>query len=624
MQSLVIFLSLFVYGSGSQSAPMIGGVDAGGPGGAPAYVVSAELSAVRSFLRTQRERRGDIRGDTYVTVGFEFQFATCQEPAEGEMKIFFDELTHVELARTDHTETLPFLIETDSGNDIEIVTPPFLFPVASVKAETLDFIDIMNKYLVSLFPREDASISLANLKNELDKFFPAGKRKFLWNKLVLDFGEPSKIQSSISEEGSEVLEFHPTNLSLSDHTWARRRDFVAALNSATVASYNDIQINLKDAGARFPQVNIALPFRKAFQSIESSSVLEGNVGALHSNVPKADVISVRLLDLRQGQRKAQNPQKISNHYQFSELIFNMMMNVKKPKSSEANAGDYAKLLSSYVKHEIFLRHFSSYLGRSLLEPVEEKLFKEKEKLFSAQNDVWTKPEKDYFDQMRGVLSSVKDERAVWLKTRMLHFVYLYLKMPENSDLKEELSFKISGQRGLIRLTTLGIFMRNLEIAFSASRGPQPIESLLRKVSGIKELVAEVMAEEAVGPDEAPGGAGAVVEDEEARAERADVAARRKARAGLWNRPVPHFGFSYRQEEIRSDTYIRPRILRAQSNSFYGSNIGLIVVEVRKVLDSGDVEKFFDALGLRITDFEAVEANAGAVEAEANVSGAVAD
>ncbi len=100
--------------------PVLGGRGGSAPG-------VQRLSAVGDFVTGQRRMmskgRKGLTGK-YTTVGFEFEFATM---ADGNP---FSGLSHVEIAKSPPMPDpkVPFVLETDASNALELVSPPFWLP----------------------------------------------------------------------------------------------------------------------------------------------------------------------------------------------------------------------------------------------------------------------------------------------------------------------------------------------------------------------------------------------------------------------------------------------------------------------------------------------------------------
>ena len=97
----------------------------------------------------------------YTTLGFEHEFAQMTDgPLQG--------VSHLELATSDMTmplTKLPFVLETDAGNEVEMVSPPFLFEtlpdIPIPDPEEVAFVDHMLEMALRAHTREDNSTTLA-------------------------------------------------------------------------------------------------------------------------------------------------------------------------------------------------------------------------------------------------------------------------------------------------------------------------------------------------------------------------------------------------------------------------------------------------------------------------------
>ncbi len=92
----------------------------GGGGGGPAV---QRRSKLHKFVDKQRQLTDEER-EGHTTVGFEFEFAKMTDagPLHGR--------THVEIGESSRMDRppLPFVLETDAGDALELVTPPFWLP----------------------------------------------------------------------------------------------------------------------------------------------------------------------------------------------------------------------------------------------------------------------------------------------------------------------------------------------------------------------------------------------------------------------------------------------------------------------------------------------------------------
>ncbi|PSL34493.1 hypothetical protein CLV42_10264 [Chitinophaga ginsengisoli] len=96
----------------------------------------------------------------YTTLGFEHEFAQMTDgPLRG--------VSHLELATSDMRmplTNLPFVIETDAGNEVELVSPPFLFEthpeIPIPDPEEVAFVDHMLEMALRTHTRQDGSTTL--------------------------------------------------------------------------------------------------------------------------------------------------------------------------------------------------------------------------------------------------------------------------------------------------------------------------------------------------------------------------------------------------------------------------------------------------------------------------------
>ncbi|MCF6405480.1 hypothetical protein L3C95_21430 [Chitinophaga filiformis] len=97
----------------------------------------------------------------YTTLGFEHEFAQMTDgPLQG--------VSHLELATSDMhmpVTDLPFVLETDAGNEVELVSPPFLFEthpdIPIPDPEEVAFVDHMLEMALRSHTRADNSTTLA-------------------------------------------------------------------------------------------------------------------------------------------------------------------------------------------------------------------------------------------------------------------------------------------------------------------------------------------------------------------------------------------------------------------------------------------------------------------------------
>ena len=162
-------------------------------------IAKLSVKDVRSYVATQSELQQLVAKDLaafrgfFTTVGFEFEFAQSEKggPLSG--------VSHLELARTDQLmpiTKLPFLIETDASNAIELVTPPFLFPVENGNplpdGDEIEAVDKMFKDGLSnapspqnkkgaLLARVDAKQTFSGMINAIEKLIGI---KFIFNEKI--------------------------------------------------------------------------------------------------------------------------------------------------------------------------------------------------------------------------------------------------------------------------------------------------------------------------------------------------------------------------------------------------------------------------------------------------------
>ncbi|MEZ4385314.1 MAG: DUF4157 domain-containing protein, partial [Nannocystaceae bacterium] len=104
---------------GRATPPILGGDGSRGPR-------VQRRSELGEFIDDQREMmrrgRGELDGK-HTTVGFEFEFATMDDGP-------FSGLSHVEIAKSSPMPdpAVPFVLETDASDALELVSPPFWVP----------------------------------------------------------------------------------------------------------------------------------------------------------------------------------------------------------------------------------------------------------------------------------------------------------------------------------------------------------------------------------------------------------------------------------------------------------------------------------------------------------------
>lgn len=113
----------------------------------------------------QEDRKGKEPEEAppkYTTLGFEHEFA---QMTDGLLR----GVSHVELATSDMQmplTKLPFVLETDAGNEVELVSPPFLFEthpdIPIPDPEEVAFVDYMLEMALRTHTREDGTTTLGN------------------------------------------------------------------------------------------------------------------------------------------------------------------------------------------------------------------------------------------------------------------------------------------------------------------------------------------------------------------------------------------------------------------------------------------------------------------------------
>lgn len=370
---------------------------------------------VTNQYNDQTELASSAPADHFTTVGFEYEFAQFNFAADSLSPLV--DATHVELGHTNNVMPfthLPFYLETDSGNTIELVTPPFLIQtVGSRSIPNPDYLqsanDKMKSTLNEVVPPPSGSspscpfgIMLNQLNEKIGWPFQLNN-PILMNSSNINPRTPSAPPISSKPETRPLAGFSP-DVIINEETIASRKagqgNISEQINFATEASvYHDLK--MADSTQRFGRGLPPTPLTAAFTTLENS-----------------------FKDLF---RKSCSKTVYNNpiiYMFFDEMARNFSQCVALPASD----------MVEDMKKQVFVQLLkSSGPAQTRNKKFQPRNPADIEKMDSMALQAFgvDKKQADLFTRAANIRSCVKDIHGVWLKDHLMNFANSLLQTPEN-------------------------------------------------------------------------------------------------------------------------------------------------------------------------------------------------
>lgn len=267
-------------------------------------------SSAKKKKRKKKSKKGketDIQSEekapvTYTTLGFEHEFS---QMSDGLLR----GVSHVELAESDLKMPftgLPFILETDAGNELELVSPPFLFEtlpgIPIPDPEDVGKVDRMIEVALRQHVREDGTTQLGTF---MQSFGNAVGFTFHWKA-----NKKNKVQ------------LEPKNMTFNTHTSIHKGLLLKGTQALNTTDLEHIHIGPSNKGA---SSNMTDKFSFTPEEAQQEGSQDGNVsGAVISQANFATdtrvVEMIRQLGTGSGDDSGTYLQELTEHFREKLLV----------------------------------------------------------------------------------------------------------------------------------------------------------------------------------------------------------------------------------------------------------------------------------------------------------------